>query len=288
MNCTVCGGMIPDGSPTCPTCGAQVAQAAPQMNYGQPQQPMGGYGQQQPTGGYGQQQPMGGYGQQQPMGGYGQQQPMGGYGQQPMGGYGQQPMGGGFGGFKGMKAGSGSFGASPIFNGFTISKIVQCIGALFILLSPFFRWLSMKMKYGGETYKEGGNLFKMADGKGIFAFYAIMLILLGLFLVFLEVADFVPQLQPIKQKITSIPYIEVIAVALVLLFIILIYCNGDLHDAIKEGRKSLKEMKKYMDGVKGHINHGLGGLMAWIGVICAAVPRVMRLIGKDLDTLFGK
>ncbi len=314
MNCTVCGSIIPDGAPTCPTCGAAAPQGAQQMGYGAPQQPMGGYAQpgqqmgygapQQSMGGYGQpgqqmgygapQQPMGGYAQpgqqmgygapQQPMGGYGQQ-PMGGYGQQPMGGYGQQPMGGGFGGFKngfkGMSGGSGKFGASPIFSGFTLSKILQCVGALFIFLSPFFRWLSAK--YGGES--EGANMFKMASkkngiGEGIYVFYAILVLLIGLTLIFIEVADFVPSLQAIKEKLTGIPFFELGLLCVFLLIWLLAFFNGELMDGIKSIRTWVKT-------AGGHINHGLGPIIAMLGLICAAVPRVMRMIGKDLDEMVG-
>ncbi len=303
MNCTVCGNMIPAGAGVCPACGAPVQQAAqpqqpysqPQQAYGQPQQgygqPQQGYGQpqqgygQQPVGGYGQ-QPMGGYGQQpmggygqQPMGGYGQQ-PMGGYGQQPMGGYGQQPMGGGFGNFGG---GAGKFGASSVGGSFTISKIVQCVGALFIFLCPLFHWMAAKVD--GE--KDGVNMFGLAGSKngidkGIFTFYALMILLCGAFLIFLEVCDLVPQLQAIKQKIVNIPFVELGVIAVVLLFVLLAFFNGTLMDTIKAGKKVIKS---WYDG-KGYINHGLGPIFAWLGIIAAATPRVMRMIGKDLDSMF--
>ncbi|MBQ9199787.1 MAG: zinc ribbon domain-containing protein [Lachnospiraceae bacterium] len=309
MNCTVCGAVVPDGSATCPVCGANlVLNQQPQGGYQQPNQgfngqPMGGYQQPnqgfngQPQGGYQQPnqgfngQPQGGYGQPQggygqPMGGYGQ--PQGGYGQ-PMGGYGQ-PMGGygnaGFGGF----TGSGKFGASPVGGGFTIAKILQLVGAILIFIAPLFNWMSIKMKSGGDKFKEHANMFKLASDeyldKGVFVFFGIMILLIGAFLICLEIMDFIPSMQSVKQKIVNIPFIEIGIIVLVLLFFILAFFNGDLHDGIKAIKDTIKETNKlakdndYIDKIKGHANHGFGPILAWLGVICAAVPRVFRMIGK--------
>ena len=291
MNCTVCGAVIPDGSSVCPMCGANLIQYQ-QPNQGFNQQPMGG----QPMGGYQQtgfnQQPMGG----QPMGGYQQtgfnQQPMGGYqqtgfNQQPMGGYQQTGYGQPMGGFRqpafGM-AGGGKFGASPVGGRFTIAKILQLVGAILIFLAPLFNWMSMKVKYDGDKEKEAANMFKLAGDdyldKGVFVFFGIMILLAGIFLICLEIMDFVPSMQAIKQKIVNIPFIELGVIALALLFFLLAFFNGDLMDGIKEGKKYLDMAKDYGEKVSGHVNHGFGPILAWIGVICAAVPRVFRLIGK--------
>ncbi|MBQ9277817.1 MAG: hypothetical protein IJ224_04195 [Lachnospiraceae bacterium] len=313
MNCTVCGAVVPDGSSVCPMCGANLIQyqqpnpgfnqqpMGQQPNPGFNQQPMGGYQQpnqgfnQQPMGGYQQpnpgfnQQPVGGYQQpnpgfnQQPMGGYqqtGYGQPMGGYQQtgygQPMGGYGQPAFG--------MAMGGGKYGASPIGGGFTIAKILQLVGAILIFLAPLFNWMSMKVKYDGAKEKEAANMFKLAGDKyldkGVFVFFAIMILLAGIFLICLEVMDFVPSMQSLKQKIVNIPFIELIVIAVALLFFLLAFFNGDLMDGIKSGRDYLKLAKEWTDGVKGHVNHGLGPILAWVGVVCAALPRVLRLIGK--------
>ena len=291
MNCTVCGAVIPDGSSVCPMCGANLIQYQ-QPNQGFNQQPMGG----QPMGGYQQtgfnQQPMGG----QPMGGYQQtgfnQQPMGGYqqtgfNQQPMGGYQQTGYGQPMGGFRqpafGM-AGGGKFGASPVGGRFTIAKILQLVGAILIFLAPLFNWMSMKVKYDGDKEKEAANMFKLAGDdyldKGVFVFFGIMILLAGIFLICLEVMDFVPSMQAIKQKIVNIPFIELGVIALALLFFLLAFFNGDLMDGIKEGKKYLDMAKDWGEKVSGHVNHGFGPILAWIGVICAAVPRCFRLIGK--------
>lgn len=305
MNCTVCGAVVPDGSSVCPMCGANLIQyQQPNQGFNQQpmgQQPMGGY--QQPMGGY-QQQP--GYGQpnqsfnQQPMGGYqqqgGYQQPMGqqGYGQpnqgygQPMGGYQQQGYGQPMGGFRqpayGMAMGGGKFGASPVGGGFTLAKILQLVGAVLIFLAPLFNWMSMKVKYDGEKEKEAANMFKLASDKyldkGVFVFFGIVILLAGIFLICLEVLDFVPSMQSLKQKIVNIPFIELAVIAVALLFFLLAFFNGDLMDGIKSGKDYLKLVKDWQDGVKGHVNHGLGPILAWIGVVCAALPRVLRLIGK--------
>ena len=278
MNCTVCGAVIPDGSSVCPMCGANLIQYQ-QPNQGFNQQPMGG----QPMGGYQQtgfnQQPMGG----QPMGGYQQT----GFNQQPMGGYQQTGYGQPMGGFRqpafGM-AGGGKFGASPVGGRFTIAKILQLVGAILIFLAPLFNWMSMKVKYDGDKEKEAANMFKLAGDdyldKGVFVFFGIMILLAGIFLICLEVMDFVPSMQAIKQKIVNIPFIELGVIALVLLFFLLAFFNGDLMDGIKEGKKYLDMAKDYGEKVSGHVNHGFGPILAWIGVICAAVPRVFRLIGK--------
>ena len=310
MNCTVCGAVIPDGSSVCPMCGANLIQYQ-QPNQGFNQQPMGG----QPMGGYQQtgfnQQPMGGYQQTgfnqqpmggQPMGGYQQtgfnQQPMGGYqqtgfNQQPMGGYQQTGYGQPMGGFRqpafGM-AGGGKFGASPVGGRFTIAKILQLVGAILIFLAPLFNWMSIKVKSDGEKLKEHANMFKLAGDeyldKGVYVFFGIMVLLIGTFLICLELMDFVPSLQPLKQKIVNIPFLEIGIIVLVLLFFILAFFNGDLMDGIKAIKDEIKETNKlakdydYVDKIKGHANHGFGPILAWIGVICAAVPRCFRLIGK--------
>ena len=271
MNCSVCGAMIPDGQSNCPNCGAMV------QSMGQPVQPMGGYQQPvQPMGGYQQPvQPMGGYQQQnmgQPMGGYQQQnmgQPMGGYQQpnmgQPMGGYQQQnmnsPMGGAnMGGFVNSLKGD-------------IMKIVSLVGALFIMLTPFFTWFKFKMSFWGYTEKDSANMFGLAGGdydKKSFAVFGIILLLIGLALILWEIAEFIPAVAQIKAKIASIPYIDLILIAVALVFIIIALANGDVNDAIK----SAKEI--------GSGGHGMGPVIGFIGVIAAAAPRVLKMANINI------
>ena len=83
MFCNNCGAQIPDGSPFCPSCGAQQAQQAQQQAYQQQpqgyQQPYQQQGYQQPYQQQAYQQPYQQQGYQQPYGQPGYQQP---YGQQ--------------------------------------------------------------------------------------------------------------------------------------------------------------------------------------------------------------
>lgn len=282
MNCSLCGAVIPEGQTVCPNCGSPVQPMGgyqqpvqPMGGYQQPVQPMGGYQQQaQPMGGYQQQaQPMGGYqqpmgGYQQPMGGY--QQPMGGY-QQPMGGY-QQPMGGGFNG---------------LINAFKadVMKLVGLIGALLIFLTPLFNWVSLKMKYDGESEKEHMNMFGIAgDGDvGVFAFFGIMLMLIGIILFVWEIADYFAPIANIKMNVVAklgpnTIYVELGLIALALLFVILGLANGEVNDVIEMGKDTIDMLKEWYDGVKGHCNHGLGPVVGFIGVIAAAAPRVLAML----------
>ncbi len=277
MNCSVCGTMIPVGQNICPNCGNPVQQAGgyqqpvqPMGGYQQPVQPMGGYQQPQQMGGYQQpQQQMGGYQQpQQPMGGYqqpmgGYQQPMGGY-QQPMGGY-QQPMGGGFNAFLAtLKT--------------DVMMIIRLVGALFLFIAPFFSWFALKIKYDGDSEKETANMFKLAgDGDiGVYAFFAIMLFVLAIVLVVWEIADYIPALANIKYKMQMVPYVDLIIVAVALLFVILAATNG-MKGNLKDFKESLKLYKDWYDA-KGYCNHGVGPIIGFIGVACAAVPRILAML----------
>ncbi|MBQ8318111.1 MAG: hypothetical protein IJX85_07210 [Lachnospiraceae bacterium] len=272
MNCSVCGAMIPVGQNACPNCGAPVQQVA------QPMQPMGGYQQpvqpMQPMGGYQQpvqpMQPMGGYQQPvQPMGGYQQpmqpQQPMGGY-QQQAGGY-QQPMG---------QPG----GAAPAFNKAALSgildggimKLVGLIGAALIMLSPLLSWCYAKIEFWGEVEKDSLNMFGIADelDAGIFVLYGIIIMLAGALLVCNDVADLAQPLQVLKQKLSMIPYVELIIVGVVLLFFILAMANGDVNDVIEAA------------DLMGKGTHGVGPVVCIIGMLGAAAPRVCKILNINI------
>ena len=308
MNCPVCGAVIPDGMTACPTCGAVIsqpgAQTPPQQQYSQPVQPQQpGYDAQQnygaqpgygaPQQGYGQpqytQQPQQGYGQQ----GYGaQQQPFGqqGYGvpQQPFGqpGYGAPQQG--YGAQPGLGMGIGASMAANM----TFSKLLQLIGAFFIMISPLFHWLSIKMSAFGMSEKEGINLFKMASkdgglGKSIFFVYALFILLCGVALLLIELADYLPQVQRMRAQMQSLPkvgaYIELVLVGVVLLFMLLAIFNGEVVDGLKQAREAIKAAKSM--GASGHANRGLGPWICFIGIICSAISRVMKLMNKDLDQM---
>ncbi len=322
MNCSVCGAAIPDGQNVCPACGNPVATQGPVQpvspmgqqpmgGYQQPMngQPMGGYQQPmngQPMGGYQQPmngQPMGGYqqpmngqpmgGYQQPMGGYQQPmngQPMGGY-QQPMGGY-QQPMNGQpMGGYQ--QPNQGFNGSAFNFNGFSDSikgqagsmKLLALIGGAFITISPFFNWLSVKMKYDGDKEKETCNLFKLAGEKGmdnaIFAVAAIFIIICGVALIAEALKDNIPAVQSLLYKNNYMQYIGIGLVAIVLIFWLIAFFNGDLKDGIEMSKDMIKWAKKYSDDVSGHANHGFGPILCMLGIIASAFPRVMALLKKS-------
>ena len=89
-----------------------------------------------------------------------------------MGGYGQHAYGGFSGG-----------------TGFTVGKILEFLGALFIFIAPLFHWLSMSVKYDSEKEKEAANMFKLASDdyldKGVFIFFGVMIMIIGLSLLFL-------------------------------------------------------------------------------------------------------
>ena len=311
MNCTVCGAVIPAGQQVCPMCGNPIQYQQPMgqpQGYGQPQQPMGqqpmgqpqnfqrpqqpygqpqGYGQpQQPMGqpqGYGQpqqpmgqpqnfqhpQQPMGqpqGYGQ--PMGGQPYGQPQQGYGR-PMGGYGQPAYG--------TNMGRNFTGAAQ---GFSLMTILQMIGALLILLAPVFNWYSAKAKYGSNSSKMTANMFKLGGkeyiNKGSIIAFAVIILIIGIVLLVSDIMDFVPSMSSFKQRNSYLVIIELILIALALLFLILVFFNKDLMDAVKEGKDALKSSSE----IKGHSNHGFGPIIGWIGVGLAAVPRVMKMVKK--------
>lgn len=274
MNCSVCGALIPVGQDTCPACGFRLQQSA------QPVQPMGGYQQPvQPMGGYQQPvQPMGGYQQPvQPMGGYQQPvQPMGGYQQpvqptQPMGGY-QQPMG------QPMNQGPK---AAPAFNKVALSgileggimKLVGLVGAVLIMLSPLLSWCSVKIELWGDVERESINMFGIVDelDTGVFAFFAIMIMLAGGLLLCMEIADLAQPLQTLKQKLSMIPYVELILVGVVLLFFILAMANGDVNDVI--------DAAELLDG---KASHGVGPVACFLGMVGAAAPRVCKILNINI------
>jgi len=209
-------------------------------------------------------QPMGGY--QQPMMG----QPMGGY-QQPM--MGQPMMGGGMGGFvNSLKADT--------------MKLIGFIGAILITIAPFFSWFSYKIKEDGNKESDSLSMFGVGgDGDiGIFTFLAILLLISGVVLILWDLADFIPALRNVKASMMSIPYIELILVGVALIAVVIAMLNGDLNDYIDlfDGIiESAEKMGKYYDyKVSGSCNHGLGPIVAILGILGAAAPRVKKMMGK--------
>ena len=189
---------------------------------------------------------------------------------QPQMAYQQPMMGGGMNGF---------------FNSLKTDymKLIGVIGALLIMISPFFNWMSMKFKYDGESEKEAYNMFKVASegDVGSYTLFAILLIVIGALLLVWDLADFVPALHNFKMKLVTIPYVELILVAVALVVVLLAFFNGDVKDAIDLGKDTLDMMKDwYGSDVSGHCNHGLGPIVAFVGIAGAAYPRVIKMIKK--------
>lgn len=249
MNCSVCGATYADGQPACPNCGT-------------PAQPMGA-----PMGA-----PMG-----QPMG-----QPMGAPMGAPMG----QPMGQPMGAPMGQPMGAPMGGAAPVnnqymqgtgFKGFLDAlkadymKIIALVGGILVFLSPFFSWCNLEIEFWGMSESESFSMWSLGREYSDVRWYylwTILLIVIGLGLILWDAADYIPALQDIKTKISVVPYVELIAIGVALLVVILALLNGTVNDVIKE-------MKEYGDG-----SHGIGPVIAIIGILVSAFPRVIKLIKK--------
>ena len=251
MNCTVCGAMIPDGSTVCPVCGANLAQ---------PQQPTTGY--QQPMGGY----PQTGYGQQ-PMTGYQQT----GYGQQPMTGYQQTGYGQPMGGF-GSSVAAGSIGdiikQEPM-------RIAGIVGGALLLINPFFSWLKVSFSAWGVTEKESDFLFQMGAMNVIFG---LLLMVLGAAIIAMNIAEGIPALNNIKQKINGNGLLDIILPAAALIIVILLLCLSFAWG--KEDGVKLKDAIDLVKGYGGKASHGVGPVFGIIASLVAAVPGVFNMIKK--------
>jgi hypothetical protein len=242
MNCNACGAPIPDGAPNCPNCGQAVAN----MGFSQPQfqqqpNPQMGYQQPNPQMGYQQPNPQMGY--QQPMGGY--QQPYG----QPQGGYYQQ---------------------RPAFNPAKISsiasngymKLVSIIGALLIYHAPVLSWLASghgKSRYTVNLFDAGRRSYL---DSGVLIFFGVAFMVIGAILILMELSDYIPAIGTVRK---AIPYTEIIMTCLVvlaLLFWFLAFFNGDILDSIDDYDS---------------MNHGVGPIIAMIGIVLNAFVRVINL-----------
>lgn len=233
----------------CSVCGATYADGQPACpNCGAPAQPMG--------------QPMG-----TPMG-----QPMGAPMGQPMG----QPMGG--------MAPMG--GAAPVnnqyvqgtgFKGFLEAlktdymKIIALVGGLLVFISPFFSWCNLEIEFWGMSESESYSMWSLGREYSDVRWYylwTILLLVIGLGLILWDAADYIPALSDIKTKIFVVPFVDLIAIGVGLLVVIFALSNGTVNDVIEE-------MKDYGDG-----SHGIGPVIAIIGLLAAAFPRVIKLIKK--------
>lgn len=189
--------------------------------------------------------------------------------------------------FDSIKAGIGA-GAEKIKGsvdsmGMDSMKIVSLAGAALVTISPLFHWISAKMSYGGMKEKESASLFGMETG--ILTFSAIMILLAGLLLLAWEVADYIPAIASFKESIKNMngvsaiyEYIPLILVGVAFLFFLIAYFNGDYRDGIKAAKEAFKVAKAF--GAKGHVNRGLGPIVAFLGIITSAFPKVIAIIKK--------
>ena len=264
MYCQLCGATVPDGQTTCPVCGAPIDAAnqqqgfvQPQQGFVQPQQPVQPMQPQQDFG-----QPMG-----QPM------QPQQNFGQpmgqpmQPQQDFGQ-PMGQPMQPQQNYSQPAG--GAAANFGAITkdYMKIVGIVGAFFIFLAPFLSWA--KVKVWGIS--ESGNMFKVTNFGKI---AGVVIILGGIALILWNIAEFVPAINNIKAKFSGISYLElIVVVALFVLMLIVFFTSfsgADYKDA-KEGVKMLG----------GKLSHGIGPVVGFIGVVCAALPSVFSMLNINI------
>lgn len=262
MYCSVCGATYADGQPACPNCGAP-AQPANQM--GGFQQPMG-----QPVNPG--MNPMG-----QPMG-----QPMNS-GMAPMGQPMGQPMNPGMAPMgQPMNPGMAPMGtAMNKGNGFKdfveaiktdYNIIFGLVGGLLVFLSPFFTWFSAKISFWGykESMKE--NMFKLGKEYSdvrIYYLWSVLLFLVGAVIVCWDMADYIPALANIKASLQKVPYVDLIIIGVGLLVVIFALMNGTVRDVIAD-------VKDY----DGKASHGIGPVIAILGLLASAYPRVIKLIKK--------
>ena len=257
MYCSVCGATYADGQPACPNCGAPA----------QPANQMGGF--QQPMG-----QPMnpGRTPMGQPMnpGMAPMGQPMN-PGMTPMG----QPMNPGMAPVGGMGAPVNNGGG---FQGFfnaiksDYNIIFGLVGGLLIFLSPFFTWFSAKIEMWGykESMKE--NMFKLGKEYSdvrIYYLWSILLFLVGVVIICWDLADYIPELGKIKASLQKVPYVDLIIVGVGVLVVIFALMNGTVKDVISD-----------VKDFDGKASHGIGPVIAFIGLILSAYPRVIKFIKK--------
>ena len=207
-------------------------------------------------------QPVQNAGGAQPMGGY--QQPVQPMSQpvQPMGGYqqaNQQAMGTGMGAFiNALKA--------------DVMKIVGLVGGVLIFLSPFFTWFKASVTYWGTTSSQSENMFtlgkKYSDVR-IYYIWTIILLFIGFCYIIWDMADYLPKYAQWKANMTKVPFMDLILAGVGLLVVILALCNGTVNDVIDQ-----------FEALGGKGSHSIGPVVAIIGLVLAAVPRVLKLVKK--------
>lgn len=201
-------------------------------------------------------------------------QPMGAPMGQPMGAPMGQPMGAPMGG---MAPVNNQYVQGTGFKGFLASlktdymKIIALVGGLLVFISPFFSWCNLEIEFWGMSESESYSMWSLgreySDAR-LYYLWTILLLVIGLGLILWDAADYIPALSDIKTKISVVPFVDLIAIGVGLLVVIFALSNGTVNDVIKE-------MKDYGDG-----SHGIGPVIAIIGLLAAAFPRVIKLIKK--------
>lgn len=201
-------------------------------------------------------------------------QPMGAPMGQPMGAPMGQPMGAPMGG---MAPVNNQYVQGTGFKGFLASlktdymKIIALVGGLLVFISPFFSWCNLEIEFWGMSESESYSMWSLGreySGVRLYYLWTILLLVIGLGLILWDAADYIPALSDIKTKISVVPFVDLIAIGVGLLVVIFALSNGTVNDVIKE-------MKDYGDG-----SHGIGPVIAIIGLLAAAFPRVIKLIKK--------
>lgn len=201
-------------------------------------------------------------------------QPMGAPMGQPMGAPMGQPMGAPMGG---MAPVNNQYVQGTGFKGFLASlktdymKIIALVGGLLVFISPFFSWCNLEIEFWGMSESESYSMWSLGreySAVRLYYLWTILLLVIGLGLILWDAADYIPALSDIKTKISVVPFVDLIAIGVGLLVVIFALSNGTVNDVIKE-------MKDYGDG-----SHGIGPVIAIIGLLAAAFPRVIKLIKK--------
>lgn len=245
MNCSICGTVIPNGQTNCPSCGAMVQQAQPmQPNMAQPMQPN----------------------MAQPM------QPNMGQPMQPNMGQPMQPAQPAMnqGGFKNIASGANMNGLMGALKS-DVMKLVGLVGALLLFLSPFLSWCTIKVSFFGMSESDSASLFGLAGGDtkiGICVLWGLIILVAAVVLIIMDIADYVPAVQTVKSKIENIPFLELIVLGVALIAVIIALLNGDVKDLISAA------------DMMGKGSHGIGPVFAFLGIIAAAVPRVLKIVKK--------
>ena len=152
-----------------------------------------------------------------------------------------------------------------------VMKLVGLIGAFLLFLSPFLSWCTLKVSFFGMTESDSANMFGLAGGDtklGIFVLWGLILVAVAALLVIMDIADFVPAVQSVKSKLENIPYFELILLGVALIVVIIALLNGDIKDIISAA------------DMMGKGSHGIGPVFAFLGIIAAAVPRVLKIVKK--------